>query len=273
MFRKLLKRELTFPKVKVKNRDELFEEFAERAEKLDLVTSSDEFLKALREREEQGSTEIAPGIAMPHAKSDLVKKPFIMVATSKKGIKYHGFSKVNLVFCLAAPKDDPVYLTLMAKSARLLKKKEFVDEISRSDVPEDVLNAIFSYEERSEATPEKGRENMHLIFLVLNDEEEMDMVLSLFLETGIKNPTILDSSYLIEKIQTEIPLFSVFAMGKRKNFASKTVFGVSDDPLSGSRLNSLLKQEGIDLWEPGKGMLFSLPLASVFGGVDPEVEF
>lgn len=273
MFRQLLKRENTFPNLKVKNRELMFEQFAERAEKLGFVSSKDEFLDSLKERESQGSTEVAPGIAMPHAKSDCVKKAFVMVATSKKGIKYQGFSKVQLVFCLAAPKDDPVYLTILTKTARLLKKKEFVEQITRSDVPEDILNVIFSYEERSGVSGEKGKEGMHFVCLSLNSEEEAESVYPLFLEAGIANATIVESEYLLERLQSTIPLFSAFSLGKGKSYLSKTIFGFSEDKNVASILYGLLKEEGIDIWAPGKGVLFSIQIAALFGGVDPEINF
>lgn len=272
MFKKLLSRDNTFPKIKVKTREEMFTLFAERAAKLDLVKSKDSFFAALKERESQGSTEVAPGIAMPHAKDDSIKTPFVMIATSKKGIKYHGFSKVNLVFCLAAPKDDPVYLNLMVKTARLLKKQDFVDLITKSDVPEDILNAIVSYEERLEVPADKGREDMFLVLLTLNNDEDAGIAEPLFLELGIRNTCIFDGKNLLDKIQTEIPLFAAVGMGKRSNTA-KTFIGISEDAEIAPKLNSLLKQEGIDIWQPGKGVLSSIKLESVFGGINPEINF
>ncbi len=272
MFKNLLTKQHTFPKIKAKNRQEMFTILCERAEKLGYVTSKEDLYQALEARENQGSTEVAPAIAMPHAKNDCVKECFIMIATSKKGVKYHGFSKVKLIFLLASPKDDPMYLHMMAKSARLLKKEDFVNKIIASDVPEDILSAIFSYEERINVSAENGKENMHMVMLTLNDEEDADIALPLFLELGIKNATILESSYLFEKIQGDLPFFAMFNIGSKKSYASKTIMGISEDEKIAGKLYNLLKEEKIDIWEPGKGAIYSFKLASVFGGLDPEID-
>ncbi|MBD3315560.1 MAG: hypothetical protein GF344_07220, partial [Chitinivibrionales bacterium] len=100
---------------KIGNRDELFRHVALDAEAKGSVSSAEEFRRALVEREEQMSTEVEPGIALPHARTDTVQSLFLYIIISTKGIKFGTFgSRVKIAFLLGAPREAPNYLDVMA---------------------------------------------------------------------------------------------------------------------------------------------------------------
>lgn len=84
----------------------------------------------LMAREALGSTAIGQGIAIPHGKSDHVKKLIGCLGISKKGINFDSLDgePAHIFFLLIAPVDSAgPHLKALAKISRLLKDK-FVRE-------------------------------------------------------------------------------------------------------------------------------------------------
>jgi mannitol/fructose-specific phosphotransferase system IIA component (Ntr-type) len=66
-----------------------------------------------------GGTGLGKGIAVPHARSTLVKQRAVVIARSTKGVEFDSpdGKPAHLLFLLVAPplEKDPVYLNLMAE--------------------------------------------------------------------------------------------------------------------------------------------------------------
>lgn len=277
MLKSLINKALIAVNTKVKNRKELFELIAEKALSKDFITEKELFIEDLMEREKQGSTELQKGIAIPHTRSKSVKKEFIFVATSQKGIKFSDFAlkgSVKLLFCIGTPPDNKQYINVLARIARLLQKQEFKDRLLKCDVPEDIEQLISEYE-RLEYSPMKLKDSkeFHLILLTVNNTEKSQEILQLFIELGIANPTIVDSIYGIRKLLYDIPFFGGFILGKDKTSASNIIMGITDNEKITAQLAGALKNEGIDLNKKGEGMLFSIKISNVFGGFDEDIDF
>lgn len=82
-------------------------------------------LKTLMKREEMGSTGIGKGIAIPHARTLLVKEFTLIIGLSKKGIPFDALDGKlsNLFFLLIAPPQEPnnSYLIALGKVAELAR--------------------------------------------------------------------------------------------------------------------------------------------------------
>jgi mannitol/fructose-specific phosphotransferase system IIA component (Ntr-type) len=250
-------------------RDELFSRIATEAHAKGNVTSAQEFRRALVEREEQMSTEIESGIALPHARTDAVRRMFLCIIVSGKGIKFGAFgSRVKITFLLGAPKEAPNYLDIMAMIARVLGKKQFRHELMHARSGEQVLAAIDEFSVTREAEKPDATDR-HGLFLALNDAEEMETAMKLAIELGVKGTQVVESTDVAAKIALDFPFLSLFA-GRSQRISSRTLFGVIEDPKIAGRLYAHLKKEGIDVRAPGAGILFTMPLGVVFGGVDQE---
>lgn len=83
----------------------------------------DILLKTLMKREEMGSTGVGKGIAIPHARTLLVKEFTLIIGLSKKGIPFdaHDGKPSNLFFLLIAPPQEASnsYLIALGKIAEL----------------------------------------------------------------------------------------------------------------------------------------------------------
>ncbi|MBM7616921.1 PTS system fructose-specific IIC component [Weissella uvarum] len=105
------------------------------------ITDRDEFLKGILAREEQTTTGLGDGIAIPHAKNAAVKRPTIVFARSKPGVDYQAMDgkPVHLLFMIAVPDTaSDTHLQALASLSRYLLKDGFSDALMEAQTPEDV---------------------------------------------------------------------------------------------------------------------------------------
>ncbi len=72
---------------------------------------------AILERENQGTTAIGEGIAVPHAKSDSVKTPGLSAMTVPSGVDYNApdGKPSDILFMIAAPLDGDLHLEILSR--------------------------------------------------------------------------------------------------------------------------------------------------------------
>lgn len=269
-----LHKDCIFVNPPVKSRDELFSFFAKKAAKKKLVADAEEFTQGLVDREAQGTTELKPGIAIPHAKMDGINEIFVMIAVFKKPLKFSsGFGRgVEVVFLIGAPKMDNRYIKVLGSIARLIEKESFIELAKKANVTEDIIFAIKEHSV-SEAQSEEGV-NRHQIVLSLNVKFSMKQVLAMFLELGISQPMLYKGEDLSAKSNFGFPSFGMGIMEMRgKTTENHTIVGISDDKDGAGKLFNLLKNEGIDITAPGAGSLYSVEIKHCFGGVNVDIDF
>jgi len=115
----------------------------------DAIDDEDKFLDVVLKREEEYSTGIGMGVAIPHGKSSLVKKASLVFGKSKEGIDYNSMDgkPAHLFFLIAAPENsDNIHLKILAKLSRSLMHEEVREELNKAETYEDVVNAFKKYE-------------------------------------------------------------------------------------------------------------------------------
>jgi nitrogen PTS system EIIA component len=91
--------------------------------------------QALFAREALGSTGTGGGIAVPHARVAAVKKPFGILACTKRPVPFEAIDNrpVDIVFLLLLPADpDPEHLRSLASVARALRDPDLVRRLRRA---------------------------------------------------------------------------------------------------------------------------------------------
>ena len=89
------------------------------------VQDADTFSKAIYQRENEISTAVGYGVAIPHARTSAVKKSTISVFRDLSGIPW-GQEKVNLVFMIAAEEDaSDEHLKMLSKISTFLMDESF----------------------------------------------------------------------------------------------------------------------------------------------------
>lgn len=87
----LLKRKLMIMELKSSNKMDVIDEIAQKFFDEGIVGSKEEFKEGIIKREEETSTALGEGIAMPHAKVDTVKEPAVLFAKKSEGVDYEAF--------------------------------------------------------------------------------------------------------------------------------------------------------------------------------------
>lgn len=90
---------------------------------------TDQVYKSLLSREEEGTTGMMDGFAIPHAKSQAVIKPGIAVLKLKNGVEWESMDGklIDSVIALFIPETEvgSTHLTYLSKDARILMKNDF----------------------------------------------------------------------------------------------------------------------------------------------------
>lgn len=132
------------------SKDEVFEELVEKIVEVYPDLDRAKVLQALIEREQKMSTGIFPGIAVPHARTDMVDKVCGVIGVSKKGIDYESLDNkpVHLFFVLLSPIDDCEYhLRVITQLSQLLKIPGVSEQILAQKTETGVYSVICRYEE------------------------------------------------------------------------------------------------------------------------------
>ena len=115
-------------------------------------------------REQEGSTGIGEGIAIPHSKTAAVKEPGLASMIVRDGVDYESLDDepANLFFMIAAPAGGAdVHLAVLSRLSRMLMDDDFRDALLKADSPEAYLQVIDKAEqvqiaeEEAEAAAEK----------------------------------------------------------------------------------------------------------------------
>jgi PTS system fructose-specific IIA component/PTS system nitrogen regulatory IIA component len=109
------------------------------------VTDKETFKKAVLKREEEFSTGIGMGIAIPHGKSNAVKEASIVFGLSKAGIDYESMDDkpAHLFFLIAVPEESSdVHLRALSEISRKLMHTETREGIFNATSFEEFIKAF-----------------------------------------------------------------------------------------------------------------------------------
>lgn len=109
------------------------------------ISNIDIYRKGVYDREEESTTGIGEGIAIPHCKSNAVKKPGLAAMVIPDGVDFEALDgeKVNLIFLIAAPNTkDNVHLEVLSKLSVLLMDETFTKELRNAKTVEEFINVI-----------------------------------------------------------------------------------------------------------------------------------
>ena len=103
------------------------------------------YRKGVYAREEEGTTGIGEGIAIPHCKSDVVKAPGLAAMRVAGGVDFQSLDgeKADLIFLIAAPNTkDNVHLDVLSKLSVLLMDEKFTNDLRNAKSVEEFLHVI-----------------------------------------------------------------------------------------------------------------------------------
>lgn len=111
---------------------------------------------------------------------------------------------------------------------------------------------------------------MNVLFIVLNKPDYLENLLDKFIEIGVKGATILDSQGMGFAMNHgghgNDPFFGkIRSIIDNSRPYNKTVFTVIEDEETLQRAVNAAKEVFGDVYEPGLGMMFTMPVNNIYG--------
>ena len=147
--------------VTAKDKNDIIDKMTKLMLKTGKITDAEAYKKLVLKREEEGSTGVGEGIAIPHGKGDCVKEPGLVAMVVPHGVEYDALDgkPVNLLFMIAAPNtSDNVHLDVLSRLSTMLMDTEFKNKLILAKSKDEFLNIINETEnEKFNEKPEQAQ--------------------------------------------------------------------------------------------------------------------
>lgn len=144
------------------DKKDVLNQMVDLMEKSGKVSDKENYLAAVFAREEEGTTGVGDGIAIPHGRCTGVNKPGLAAMVLPQGVEYEALDDeaVNLIFLIAAPEGaGNVHITILSKLSMMLMDDTFTESLRKAKSVEEFLNIIDAAEtekDDADATKEKA---------------------------------------------------------------------------------------------------------------------
>ncbi len=128
-----------------KSKNEALDQVVELMVKSGKISDVEAYRKQVYAREEESTTGIGGGLAIPHGKCDAVKKPGLAAMVVKNGVEFDSLDgqPVSLIFLIAAPDTkDNIHLDVLSKLSVLMMDPEFADSLRNAKSVDEFLQII-----------------------------------------------------------------------------------------------------------------------------------
>lgn len=128
-----------------KNKSEALDQVIELMVASGKINDQEAYRKQVYAREEESTTGIGEGIAIPHGKCDAVSKPGLAAMVVKDGVDFDSLDgePVTLIFLIAAPNtEDNVHLDVLSKLSVLMMDEDFSNSLRNAASVEEFLQII-----------------------------------------------------------------------------------------------------------------------------------
>ena len=113
--------------------------------KSEKISDREAYRKQVYLREEESTTGIGEGIAIPHGKCDAVKKPGLAAMVIKNGVEFEALDDepVTLLFLIAAPNtEDNIHRDVLSKLSVMLMDEEFTESLRNASSVDKFMEII-----------------------------------------------------------------------------------------------------------------------------------
>ena len=149
-----------------KNKEEVIDKLIELMTTNGNITDKEKYKKVVLKREEEGTTGIGDGIAIPHGKTDAVTKPGLSAIIVPNGVEFNALDgkPAKILFLIAAPDTkDNVHLDVLSRLSTLLMDTEFRKVLLNAKTPEEFLMCI----DRAESVKLSENKNLNNSYEIL----------------------------------------------------------------------------------------------------------
>lgn len=139
--RELLLKDVMIMNLKAKSKDEVIDEMVHKYFEQGVIDDEKLYKADIVKREQESTTGIGDGIAMPHAKDKAVKRATVLFAKSETGVDFDALDgqPVQLFFMIAAPEGaNNTHLQALASLSSLLINPDLVAKLKQAQTPDEV---------------------------------------------------------------------------------------------------------------------------------------
>ena len=131
--------------VHISTKKELIKKATELMAQNGNINDLEKYENLVLKREEEGSTGIGEGIAIPHGKGECITKPGLAAMVIPNGADFDALdgNKVNLLFLIAAPDTkDNIHLDVLSRLSTLLMDASFRENLLNAKSKDEFLKII-----------------------------------------------------------------------------------------------------------------------------------
>lgn len=128
-----------------KNKKEALDQVVDLMAKSGKINDIEAYRQKVYAREEESTTGIGEGIAIPHGKCDAVTKPGLAAMVVKDGVDFESLDDepVHLIFLIAAPNtEDNIHLDVLSKLSVLLMDEQFTADLLNAKSVDEFLEIV-----------------------------------------------------------------------------------------------------------------------------------
>lgn len=128
-----------------KNKQEALDQAIALMKDSDKINDQEAYRKQVYKREEEGTTGIGMGIAIPHGKCNAVDRPGLAAMVIKDGVDFDSLDgePVDLLFLIAAPDtEDNIHLEVLSKLSMMLMDDGFTQSLKNASSVDEFMEII-----------------------------------------------------------------------------------------------------------------------------------
>ena len=141
----IISKELVQLNLNTTTKEDALKQLAKIAADNNKINDEQTYIEAVLKREEEFSTAVGFGVAIPHGKSDAVNEPFFMFARTEN-LDWNSMDgePVDLIFLIGVPTSDAssTHLKILAALSRKLMKEPFRNGLRTLETPQAVIEFL-----------------------------------------------------------------------------------------------------------------------------------
>lgn len=141
-----------------KSKSEALDQIIDLMMKSEKISDREAYRQQVYAREEESTTGIGEGIAIPHGKCDAVIKPGLAAMVVRDGVEFDSLDgkPVTLMFLIAAPNtEDNIHLDVLSKLSVLMMDENFADALRNASDVDEFLAVIDKADDEQEDIDER----------------------------------------------------------------------------------------------------------------------
>ena len=134
---------------KLNSQDEVFHFLSKKSIELGIATNQEAVYKGFIEREQQGTTGMMDGFAIPHTKSNKILTPSIIIVRLEKSVDWNSMDgkPTSFIISLLIPDNEAgtTHLKILASIARMLMKADIKKSLLLANSEQEIENILNQY--------------------------------------------------------------------------------------------------------------------------------